>query len=47
LTNLRFHFENLDLILGAIGKSIFELGGEASPEAFGFGRGSALPGGTN
>lgn len=38
--------ENLDLILGAIGRSIFELGGEASPEAFGFARGSLLRGAT-
>ena len=30
--------ENLDLILGATGKSQFGLGGEGSPEAFGFSR---------
>jgi alkylation response protein AidB-like acyl-CoA dehydrogenase len=29
--------ENLELILTAVGRSIFELGGEAGPEAFGFG----------
>jgi alkylation response protein AidB-like acyl-CoA dehydrogenase len=29
--------ENLDLILTAVGRTIFELGGEGSPEAFGFG----------
>lgn len=35
--------ENLDLILTAIGKSEFALGGEDGPEAFGFGR-ATLPG---
>ena len=30
--------ENLDLILTAVGRTIFDLGGEGSPEAFGFGR---------
>ncbi len=29
--------ENLDLILTAVGRTIFDLGGEGSPEAFGFG----------
>jgi alkylation response protein AidB-like acyl-CoA dehydrogenase len=35
--------ENLELILGAVGRSIFELGGDAGPEAFGFARQSPRP----
>ncbi|HVA80630.1 MAG TPA: acyl-CoA dehydrogenase family protein [Candidatus Binataceae bacterium] len=37
------HHENLDLILTATGKTIFGLGGEGSPEAFGFGRSGDRP----